>query len=104
MPAVVVLTAVADRKAARQLSDRIVRKKLAACVSVIGPAYSTYRWKGRIERSREVLLLIKTLSGSYAGLERELKRSHPYELPEILRLDVRRGSKDYLAWLERCSK
>jgi periplasmic divalent cation tolerance protein len=99
MPAVLVLTAVPDLRTARSIARTLVRKKLAACVSLAKGFESVYRWKGRIEQAAETLLFIKTVPGRFRQLERALKAAHPYELPEIIAVPVIKGSKEYLAWL-----
>ncbi len=100
MPAAaVVLTTLPDRRSADRLASALVRQKLAACVSVLGPVRSVYRWKGRVERAREMLLVVKTARSRCPALERFVRRNHPYEVPEVLCLPVTRGSSAYLSWL-----
>lgn len=100
MEALVVLTALPDAKAADRLARKTIREKRAACVSVIPAVFSHYRWKGKTERAREALVLIKTTRAAWPKLLRFLKENHPYEVPEILALPVTQGSKPYLAWLK----
>lgn len=90
---------------ARNIANRIVRKRLAACATIIlGPIQSVYRWKGKVETSREQLLLIKTVEKQLPALEAEVKRLHSYEVPEILVLPAVYGSADYLNWLSENSQ
>ncbi len=77
----------------------LVRRRLAACVNVLAPATSFYRWEGREEEARETPLIIKTTSERYAELERAIRESHPYALPEIIALPVTQGLEDYLGWV-----
>ena len=89
---------------ARRIAGKVVRKHLAACVTVIlGPVQSVYRWKGKIQTAREQLLLIKTVEKQLPALEAEIKRLHSYDVPEIIALPVEWGSTDYLAWLSENS-
>ena len=99
MKAIVALTTVPDIKTASKISKFLISKKLAACVTSIDKVSSCYRWKGKVENSREVLLLIKTTQARYSALEVALKKHHPYDLPEILALSVPVGSKKYLKWV-----
>ena len=98
--AVVVLCTFPDIEQARQIGAALVERQVAACVNLLPGVESIYRWEGKIERSGEVLALIKTTR--YAGLEAAIRELHPYEVPEILALPVMNGSSEYLAWLERC--
>ena len=104
MAACLILTAVSDRREAGRLAKLLVSHKLAACVTGIPGAVSHYRWKGKTETAREVLLLIKTQRGLRGKVEGFLKKHHPYELPEILALPVSAGSKEYLTWLSSSVK
>lgn len=99
MEALVVLTTLSDAKAADRLARKTIREKKAACVSVIPAVFSHYRWKGKIERTREALVLIKTTRSAWPKLLKFLEKNHPYEVPEILALPVAQGSKAYLSWL-----
>ena len=94
-----VLTALPDRKSAQKLAASLVDKKLAACVSVLDGASSVYRWKGKVESSRESLLLIKTTRAAWKKVEAFVLGRHPYELPELIALPVTAGSKKYLGWI-----
>jgi periplasmic divalent cation tolerance protein len=77
-----------------------VNKRLAACVNIVpGSVESVYRWKGKVEKAREVLLLIKTSAKWLAELEKEVKRMHSYDVPEFIVLPVFAGSREYLAWV-----
>jgi len=96
-----VMTTVASRKDARRIAGLLVDRRLAACVQVLGPIVSTYRWKGRVETAKEWLCLVKTRKSLYRRLEAAIRGIHPYEVPEILVLPVVAGSRTYLDWLDR---
>ena len=96
-----VLTAVGSAKDARRIARLLVDERLAACVQVIGPITSTYRWQGKIETAKEWLCLAKTRMSLYARVESAIRRNHPYEVPEVLALPVSAGSRNYLDWLGR---
>lgn len=88
-----------DDEAARRLAHGLVERRLAACVQVLSPCDSVYRWNEIVEESSEVPLLIKTTAARYAMLEEALREAHPYELPEIVAIPVSHGLPDYLAWV-----
>src|SRR5262249_55737812 len=97
---VVVLVTCGSRREAARIARAVVTKRLAACVNIAGaPLQSVYRWKGKIEESREVLLLIKSARKQVPALRQEVERLHSYDLPEFLVLPVTGGSPRYLAWL-----
>ena len=97
---IIILTTVAKKSDAEKLAKLLVEKKLAACVNIIKIEKSVYQWKGKINENGEHLLLIKTAK-PYDKLERFIKRSHPYELPEIIMLPISKGYKKYLDWIFR---
>jgi periplasmic divalent cation tolerance protein len=101
MDALLVLTNLPDTAHARALAAALVEARLAACVSILAPCRSVYRWQGRIEDTSEVPLLIKTTAACYPALEAAIRQQHPYELPEIIAVPIERGLPDYLAWLAR---
>ena len=81
------------------MADVLVSKRLAACVQIMPEMESVYRWQGKVERQREVLLIVKTVSAKFAGLEREVVALHSYETPEIVAFPLTAGSRPYLEWL-----
>jgi periplasmic divalent cation tolerance protein len=99
MTVLVVLTNLPDRAAAEALADRLVEAGVAACVNILAPCRSVFRWKGAIQRDEEHPMLIKTTAERYAALEAAIRASHPYELPEIIALEVGRGLPAYLRWV-----
>jgi periplasmic divalent cation tolerance protein len=84
---------------ARKIGRSVVEKKIAACANIVPAVESIYRWKGRVERAHEVLLMIKTISNHLRELEREVKRMHSYDVPEFLAVPIEAGSREYLEWL-----
>lgn len=96
---IIVLTNLPDRAAAVKLAQELVARRLAACVNVLAECTSVYRWKGGIENTAEVPVLIKTRAGRYAEVEAAIRELHPYELPEIVAVPVLRGFDEYLQWV-----
>jgi len=100
MSAYIQLTTTIDtRAAAMRLARALVESRLAACVQIIGPITSIYRWKGNVEQAKEHLCIIKTRAALFRKVEAEIKRLHSYEVPEIIALPISKGSRRYLAWL-----
>ena len=95
----VVLVAVPSGGKARSMAESLVESRLAACVNVLPGVVSVYRWKGRVHRDAESLLVIKTTAAKFKPLERWIRAHHPYETPEVIGLAVAAGSTAYLSWL-----
>ncbi len=100
MTPLLLLCSCPDRTRARLLAQSLVEARLAACVSLLPSVESVYRWKGVIESSNEVLLLIKSQAARFEEIERHILAHHPYELPEILAVQADSGLDRYLAWID----
>ena len=81
-----------DRSKAKEIAETLIEKRLAACVQISGPISSLYRWQGRIAEDQEWLLIIKSSGDHYGELEKEVKRIHVYEVPEILSVSISDGN------------
>ena len=90
-----------DLKTARRLAQVALKKKLVACANLIPGIESHYRWKGKLETSAEVLMVLKTSARRVAALEKLIVEKHPYDTPEFIVLTVDGGNKSYLDWLEK---
>jgi periplasmic divalent cation tolerance protein len=99
MSVLLVLTNLPDRPAAEKLAEALVSERLAACVNVLAPCRSVYRWKGALQNDEEIPVLVKTTAARYPALEAAILANHPYELPEIVALPVERGLPAYLNWV-----
>ena len=88
-----------DHDNATAIAAELVEQHLAACVNIVPQVTSVYRWEGRVETESESLLLIKTTGARYAQLETTLRYLHPFELPEIVAVDLCNGLPEYLQWL-----
>ncbi|MCP5267740.1 MAG: divalent-cation tolerance protein CutA [Zoogloeaceae bacterium] len=99
MPALLVITNCPDATSADALASALVEQGLAACINVLAPCRSIYRWQGEIERADEIPLLIKTSADRYGELEAAIQARHPYDVPEIIALPISHGLPDYLQWL-----
>lgn len=98
---IIVLTTYPDKKKAEAIAEKLVKKELAACVNIIKIEKSIYKWKGKIHKDGEYLLIIKTKRQVYRKLEIFIKENHPYKLPEIIYFNIEGGNKDYLSWIDK---
>lgn len=96
---VVVLVTCPTPAVGRRLARELVRSRLAACVNVLPGVESVFRWQGKVDRSREALLVIKTTRARFAALRRRVLSLHPYDLPEVIALPVAAGHSPYLRWI-----
>ena len=94
-----VTTTTEKKEEAIKIARMLVEKRLAACVQVVGPVFSTYRWKGSIEQAEEWQCLIKSRQDLFEQLTEAIKAVHPYATPEIIATEISVGSDGYLEWL-----
>lgn len=95
----IVFTTCPNAETAGRIARALVEERLAACVSILPPMQSIYRWKGKVETTTEQLLVIKIAARRFPEVMACIRRLHPYELPEIIAVPVVDGAPDYLAWL-----
>lgn len=88
-----------DKKGAVALAEALIAQHLAACVNVLSPCTSIYRWQGTVESADEIPVLIKTLRQHYDRVEQLIKMMHPYELPEVIMVPILNGLPAYLQWI-----
>ena len=93
------LTTAGSREQAQSLATELVSRRLAACVNIVGPISSVYRWKGEVESAEEYILMIKTTAAEFASIRDALLELHTYELPELLQFPIETGLADYLDWI-----
>jgi periplasmic divalent cation tolerance protein len=89
---------------ARRIAEALVNERLAACVNIISGVESIYHWQGQIERDRELLLIIKSITGRYTELEQRVKELHSYTTPEVIAFKIERGAASYLDWIHDSTK
>lgn len=99
METILVISNLPDRDSAQALARTVIERRLAACVNVMAPCASVYRWRGEVETATEVPVFMKTTRERYAALEAAIKQMHPYELPEIIAVPLSAGLPAYLAWV-----
>ena len=97
----IVLSTASSEDEARKIALHLVEQQLAACVNVVPRIESIYRWQGKVETSRECLLLIKTTAEKFPGVRDAIRELHSYELPECIALSIEDGSDAYLEWIDQ---
>jgi periplasmic divalent cation tolerance protein len=95
-----ITTTTETKEQAQTIAQHLVKSRLAACVQIVGPINSTYRWKDKVENAQEWLCLIKTRADLYNKVEAAIKSLHSYETPEIIAVPIVKGSKEYLNWID----
>jgi len=101
---IIVLVTCGSQEEAVKIAHSLVEERLAACVNLVSPVRSIYRWEGKIWDEKEWILIIKTQKQRFEKLERKVKSLHSYSVPEIIGLPIIEGSSSYLDWLEEMTK
>lgn len=93
-----------DKREAKAILNELLANKLVACGNIIEGLESIFVWKGKIERQREALLILKAKTSHFRALEKLVKQRHSYEVPEIICLPISKGNRKYLMWLDGVTK
>ncbi|MDR3049241.1 MAG: divalent-cation tolerance protein CutA [Elusimicrobiota bacterium] len=96
----IVCITVPNKKTGNAIIKNILPKKLVSCINIISKVDSFYWWKSKICNTKELLLMMKTTHYNFKKLEKYIKEIHPYEVPEIISINIANGSKDYLDWIK----
>jgi periplasmic divalent cation tolerance protein len=96
---ILIISTVNNPDEAKKLAGLLVKEKLAACVSILSPVVSIYRWQNKVETEDEIVLFIKTVKNKYKEVEKLISENHSYEVPEIIALPIVRGEEKYLQWI-----
>lgn len=99
MNPLLVMTNVPDNTLAQTIANTLIDTHAAACVNILAPCLSVYRWQGAVETISEVPMLIKTTADAYPRVEQILRECHPYAVPEIIAVPIKHGLPAYLAWV-----
>jgi periplasmic divalent cation tolerance protein len=101
MDAIIVFVTASRENEAEKIARGLIEARLAGCVNIIRNIRSIYRWEGKMEDEREVLMIAKTRKKFFRAFEKKVKELHSYTVPEIIAVPISEGSKDYLAWLKK---
>jgi periplasmic divalent cation tolerance protein len=99
---IVILITAPSLEVGKQIARRLIEQNLAACVNIISPALSIYRWEGQIQEDEETLLIVKSRAELFIDhVIPTVKAIHPYQVPEIIALPIQAGLDAYLEWLQK---
>jgi len=96
---IVIFCTTPDMDCAKKIAHFLVEKKLAACCNILPEIKSVYSWEGQLKQDDELLIVIKTNLNNFNDIEDGIKKLHPYDVPEIISIDITAGSNEYLSWI-----
>ena len=97
----VVITTCGSEEEAQKIARELVERRVAACVNIISPIQSIYRWQGKVENATEWLLLIKTTTEKFDAVRDAIRELHSYDLAECIMVSIEDGSQEYLDWIDK---
>ena len=100
MDYIIILCTINSIENAETIANNLVQDRLAACINIIPQIQSVYFWNGKIQNDEEFLLLIKTKKNLFNSVKEGITKLHPYEIPEIISIDITDGNQNYLTWIE----
>lgn len=95
----IVLCTCPNQECAKAIASHLIKNKLAACVNIVTNITSFYEWEGKLVEENEIQLLIKTKANMFNQLNEQISQIHPYDVPEIIALDITQGNTTYLQWI-----
>ena len=95
----IIISTAGSREEAARIANALVEEKLAACVNIVGPIESIYRWQGKVENAQEFLMLVKTVAARSKVVMERIRELHSYEVPEAVVVSINDGLPAYLQWL-----
>ena len=98
---IIVFCTTPSREISNQIAEECVLKKIAACCNIISGIKSVYEWEGKIEKSAEQLLIIKSTEDNFKAIENTINTIHPYDIPEIISVRINKGNESYLKWINQ---
>lgn len=104
MYCIIFVTCPSDKTAKKKIANILLKEKLVACINIIPKVKSLYWWKGKIEKSDEILMLIKSKIKLFDEIKEKIKKNHPYEVPEIFYIKIEKGLEKYLEWINEVTK
>ena len=101
---IVIFATCASEKEAAKIAKNLLSERLIACANIIAGVKSLFRWKGKVDKAKETLLVIKTVRKNFLKVQKRIKKLHSYEVPEIIALPIVAGENDYLKWIKESVK
>ncbi len=101
---IVIFVTCASRQEATKITERLLGERLVACANIIEGINSFFWWKGRIDRAKELLVIMKSLRRNFGKIKKRIKKLHSYEVPEIIALPIIAGDRTYLKWIDESVK
>lgn len=98
---IVVFCTTPSAEISNQIANECIKKKIAACCNIIPGIRSIYEWEGKVEKSEEQLLMIKSTEDNFKALENTINEIHPYDVPEIISVKINNGNESYLKWINQ---
>lgn len=95
----IILTTAGSADEAERIAAALVEAQLAACVNIVSPITSVYRWKRSVQKEKEWLLLIKTTTSAFETVSQKIRELHSYDLPECIQIPIEDGTAEYLNWI-----
>lgn len=96
---IVIFVTAKDESQANKIAEKLVAEKLVACANIVPGVQSIFRWDGKIDRAREILLILKSRRRHFPAIVKTVKALHSYDVPEVIALPIIEGNKDYLKWI-----
>jgi periplasmic divalent cation tolerance protein len=96
---ILILVTAGSETEAETIAKTLVEERLVACVNIVSPIRSIYRWEGKVADEREWLLIMKTPAARFAEVEARVKALHSYQVPEVIAIPIQDGSEAYLRWI-----
>lgn len=87
-----------------QIAEECIKTKIAACCNILPGITSIYQWQGKVEKSNEELLILKSTEDNFVAIENTIKELHPYEVPEIISIKINKGNESYLKWIDQSQR
>lgn len=101
---IVIFVTCLSKKEARYVANSLLKERLVACANIIDGVESFFWWKGKVDKSKESLIIIKTVMKNFGKIQKRIKKLHSYDVPEIIALEIGKGSSDYLNWISASVK
>ena len=97
---IIVFCTTPSNEISMRIAEECINKKIAACCNILSGITSVYKWQGKVEKSDEELIILKSTEDNFNAIENTIKNIHPYEVPEIISVKINNGNESYLKWID----